>query len=455
MSGYESGDGRDVEYVGVIEDGGIGTQGEADGEQGRHLVLDAIPVSVLNRLATQSAVRRDDAGGIDFLLLTLQKPPLAGVDAAAAGGYVSVTVSQRQPRDGEILARPTGINGIDNNNLPYSVRINGAPSRRHVQTLAALSRFAGVPDAEDFSGFTEAVRSAEAIAVYDPLMFFDLGWPASFNLKSAPPTKEHFDPFVRAPKGQPVVLSHLDWDHWAFACESGHARWDKAIGGWKTEPVYRNAALDRPWLLQRPRLKQHDLGPSHIHFVDELRQRSMLRFWPANRRRIDIGSATLFACRPPKSTNKRAPAYLRNNQGLGMVISDEASGARILLPGDADYPSIPAYAKKRLTGMVATHHGGKVTPGSVPDAACHGRMAMSVSEGSYSGIPHDDTTAEALGKGWDIFRTDDRKACHRDRKQWTCGNQMIRLRSTPMCGCGGIPEGCGCISRTAPVRVHR
>lgn len=394
-----------------------------------------------------------------------------------AGTYFLITVTDA-PQEGDewFESTPLQFGNEDNENSPLYVRLEKSPPKEHlVETLEVIAGFSHLSDMESEDAFVLRTNEIAAVAVYDvgqasmnalvdevehPVMFFDFGWPAAFNVASIPQTSRHFNP-MSLERGDfsvpaPVVLSHLDWDHWAYAYKSGRAKWNKNIAAWVTVPTYRPDALKRPWLMRRPQLTPHKLGPSHIHFVDTLSKTKLhfggiaLNFWPEKKRKLNLGGYTIFSCNPVSGSGT-LPPFMRNNQGLGMLVFDKHSRARTLLPGDADYPSVPNFAKQRLTGLVATHHGGKVTRGSIPNATAHGRMVFSVFPGCYSNMPHPDVESEAYLKGWRIARTSERVDCFRintPEKQIKCGNRLIRLtQEPPQCGCNRVPNGCLCITK--------
>lgn len=142
---------------------------------------------------------------------------------------------------------------------------------------------------------------------------------------------------------------------------------------------------------------------------------SALKFWPSARAEIRWGACTLFACNPSSSSHDAK--YLRNNEALGMLVENPHSChfRRVLLCGDADYTSIAARFKRSLGGIVAPHHGGRVTPNSIPvpdmRMGAYPFMVFSTHAGCYSKIPSADTIAEATALGWAISRTDARKGC--------------------------------------------
>ncbi|NTV70429.1 MAG: hypothetical protein HGA71_09810 [Azonexaceae bacterium] len=468
-----------VRYVAAVDSSCANPDGSIP--ENAELILDAIPADLLDRFADQlNRIREQGLGDdeeIGFLLLNLGVDNSRRYGQIEAGNYLQITVT-RSPQEGDswFEARSVGVGREDNEGFPLYVRLDdAAPNERAVKTLKAIAEFSHVPDMKkDSDTFSLDDDTSLSVAVYDvgqasfnalvnefehPVLFFDFGWPAKFNAFSRPQTSSDFNPLSPETSSDllpaPVVLSHLDWDHWAYAYLSGQAKWDKAIGAWKTEPKYRSEALMRPWLMRRPQFTRHNLGPSHIHFVDALSKITLpsgakaLHFWPKRTRVLNLGSGKVFCCRPIKGAPKSA-AFLRNNQGLGLLVSDKTSGARVLFPGDADYPSIPLFAKQQLTGLVAAHHGGKVSVGSVPNATSHGRMVLSVFPGSYSNIPHSDVEDEAYIKGWRIAKTSDRIPCFRfapSGKKIQCGNRLIRLSETPECTCNGVPNGCLCISK--------
>lgn len=467
-----------VRYVGTIDTACANPDGSFP--ENAEMILDVIPVDLLDQFSGRLNHIREQGLGegeeVGFLLLRVGANVPQARRRLETGKYFQITVT-RLPQQGDdwFESIPLQLGNDNNENSPLYVRFEENPPRKHlVETLEVIACFSHLPDMENQDTFVLGENEIAAVAAYDvgqasmnalvngvehPVMFFDFGWPAKFNTASIPETSVYFNPLssniIPARGPAPVVLSHLDWDHWAYAYKSGRARWNKTIGAWITVPIYRADALKRPWLMRRPQFTSHKLGPSHIHFVDTLSKTKLhsgamaLNFWPKGKRTLNLGGCTIFSCNPV-SGSRRAPSFLRNNQGLGMLIFDKQSGARTLLPGDADYPSVPHFAKQRLTGLVATHHGGKVTPGSIPNATAHGRMIFSVFPGCYSNIPHGDVEDEAYQKGWRIALTSDRVDCFRSiapEKQIQCGSRLIRLAQTPQCGCNGIPEGCLCIAR--------
>lgn len=445
-------------YLALIERACDAPDGSVDRESGT--VIDAV---LLDDVQSRSgaSLRLEDPVGV--LALSAQIP-LAGEEGEPR--WVEIEVSSSEMPGGNAVPAIPALSG-EERETPLFVRVSDeSPNLGLVEVLNEIARMREIPDASEdaiFSIFRRVGRGhVAAVAVYDvgqasmaalvdvnehPLAFFDLGWPVQFNSKSYP-ANSRFSPLV--PFGRypvPVVLSHLDWDHWGYAIKSGSAKKDKASGAWLTQPVYRPDALDRAWLMRRPQVAKHKLGPSHVHFVQTLAATSknlghcQLLFWPEALSSITVQSVSIIRNDPVGY--KATPAFLRNNESLSLRVRDD--GASVLLCGDADYPSIPARFLRRLTGMVAPHHGGKTTNGAMPRPTGHGRMITSTFKGCYPSIPSPAVLSEATAKGWRVSSTDDRGSCSRCSEDH--GNRLIKLREVPVCGCGGVEKAGLCISR--------
>ena len=449
-------------YMALIEPVEAEMGAEPDREAG--YLVDAVPLRELRALAEGSAERRRVP--VRTLALRTRIPLLADRQEPS---WVQITVSEDQVGADRLVPAEHIISDSDGRlGQQFFVGVDDqAPSPAMLKGLRRASRLDWVQDAE-VDQISEALRAssrhASAVAVYDvgqasmaalvnsaehPVMFFDLGWPLAFNSKSRP-TNALFDPLVTLDKNPaPVVLSHLDWDHWGYAIESGYARKDEDAGGWVTEPKYRLSALSRVWLTKRPEFSRHKLGPSHIHFMQTLANISAssssgagLLFWPKRRRMIRIGDIVIAKNRPRAGSPSTA-SFRRNNESLSILV--RSGGAAALLCGDADYPSIPPSLKKKLTAMVAPHHGGRTSPDEMPFPIGHGRMVMSTYPGCYRSIPSQDVLDEAAEKGWRVAFTYDRSPCVRCNQAH--GNRLVRLSQTPRCGCGAVPKAGLCIRR--------
>ncbi len=455
---------RSAEYIAVLEF--IALEAESGQSEGVWL-FDAAPCSELDRISGGNGIN-EGAAPVKYLLLAANQMQWRH----EAGRYVQISVSdQRSGDDGEIPAYEfsLGEEGESQPVISYYITIqSNQPSSKRIATLRQLAKFAHIPDAANLSAFEISAEEECAVAVYDvgqgsmsaivdeaehPSLFYDLGRPINIYARSLPPNFANIRPFSRSFDHEssplPVILSHLDLDHWGYAIISGAAKWDPQLGAWCTIPNYRKEALERPWLMRRPNYRAHNLQPSHINFVQTLANtmvngRSALYFWPRFAQRRTLGAITVFTCRVKRGTAV-TPNFLRNNQGLGLLVQDRDSGARVLLTGDADYPSIPSFAKKRLSGIVAPHHGGEITKGSIPQAVAHGRMVFSSFPGCYPNIPHPLVETEARTHGWDLVYTSQRVPCFASNKKFECGHRLLRLGITPRCTCEAVPKACLCL----------
>lgn len=460
-----------MEYIATIDAGGVNPDGTVP--EGAPLLLDAIPVSALERMSPAALDRPNPEvlENLDYLLMQVPSRRLRYAQNDEPGWFRIQVSDNATGADGEFEVTAPSIGTTeDRENLSLWVNVlEDSVSEGYTVLLNDLGRLASYPDAsledlQDVLGYGSwNDEDGLSVAVYDvgqgnfnavvdqyehPLMFFDLGWHTSFHPASKPLTKA-FDPFSALRyEYAPVVLSHLDLDHWLYAIESGGAIWDASKQYWRTQPNYRQVALERPWIMRRPNPTKHKLGGSHIHFVHTLagtalsKGVSALHIWPSQENFITVGPITIFRCDPPAKP-KSQPKYLRNNEALGMQVRQ--GYARVLLCGDADYPSIPAAFKSGLTGMVAPHHGGAVTSGSMPSSVGHGRLVLSTYENSYPNMPHPSVLQDAPKKGWKIARTDDRFSCTRCKVDH--GHRLIRLNQTPRCTCGVVDSAQLCISK--------
>ncbi|MEN8516901.1 hypothetical protein [Burkholderia sp. RS02] len=279
-----------------------------------------------------------------------------------------------------------------------------------------------------------------------PVLFFDLGWPIQTNIAGAPnPPPQLFD--VQSDAGiAPVVLSHWDWDHWAYALESW--RYDRARGA--PFATWKSAALHRPWLVPAPE-KAMKLGPSHYLLILKLYHqrwegRRALHFWSRRKSMWETGNLTLLKC----STKKRDVSY-RNNSGLAMVVRIDDGWKRglVLLPGDCEFDSIQfdrvsSWDSRRIVAMVASHHGGKLNVFAIPETTVSdARLVISSGKNRY-GHPNSRMLDNYRLQGWhDQQHTNSWH--HRPRMLSLVpriGATLVQPVSfdKPRCECEGIPD---------------
>jgi hypothetical protein len=195
-------------------------------------------------------------------------------------------------------------------------------------------------------------------------LYYDVGWPLSFNKKTAPP-RVAID-FTRAP----VVLSHWDWDHLHFAL--------------RPEGRYLK---DSKWIVPIQKL-----GPGAARFAKELSKNGKLLGWKANGLTFNFGS--IAPCTAPSSNS--------NSSGLAMRVSLR-SGKTVLLVGDADYDFVANVLKLPVDGLAATHHGARFLSAwtSVPKPKrAFDKCIVSFGKGNSYGHPHQDALKKHNSAGW-------------------------------------------------------
>ncbi|UVM53893.1 hypothetical protein LOY37_16125 [Pseudomonas sp. B21-012] len=220
-----------------------------------------------------------------------------------------------------------------------------------------------------------------------PRLFYDLGWPTSFNARTRPANRPALLAGDRCCSHDslpaPVVLSHWDFDHWAFAVANTSYNFGKKAAHITFDPL----ALQRYWIVPRPptRYRGVGLGPTHLRFISQLGQRLV---WPNRLRRVAFSAGVITR------TDPVTDPYDRNNQGLAwFVMENQSAQTAILLPGDIEYAKLhwPASAPDLLS-LVASHHGGRA--GAPPMAAIPAASHLTLSLGA--GNVHRHPSAAAL-----------------------------------------------------------
>lgn len=433
------------------------------------VLIDAMPVASAESFATM-----DEApDNVDFLLLSVDAREVEDYElsdeeyARGEDAWCLITLSNRN-FDGAISVRTLPIgDGSGEGSRPERLYMSVQKDETGRAATSSNNLRSFLSEAAETSQVEAALRSVDVslhgVAVYDvgqanfnalvdqyehPRLFFDFGRPIYIKGFSSP-ALDNFNPLVFSKSwksNEPVVLSHLDQDHWHFAFKSGVARWDKSKGAWIVNPVYRRTARERPWVVRLPP-STVALGASHLHLLLSLKSRklaggaSALHIWNSNWPDISVGSVVIHRCNPGPNT-PNTPAYLKNNTSLALRV--ESDHARVLLTGDADYPSIPSSAKQDLTGMVAPHHGGEVTANSTPAGVGPGRMVFSTFNGAYPGNPSSQSSSEAQLAGWIVTQTNWRSYCSRCQKQH--GHKYIPLLAAPpRCGCTHVEHAQICL----------
>lgn len=282
-----------------------------------------------------------------------------------------------------------------------------------------------------------------------PRVFFDLGWPANFHKATCPTLKPDF--FSCGYKNEaPVVLSHWDMDHWAFAIQQ--SRFQRST--LTSQYDWNLKALSRFWIARVPQSVPNFIGPMAMSFLFELYNsdhrfgiRSIL-LWPEGTEKIEFNSGWIEACSPgPNQKNDR------NNNGLAMFVRPKSRRSSIVLTGDADFSSIPSFRKKRppsISGIVAPHHGAKITSNylPLPKNAATSKVIISVGGGNTYGHPKQDALDAYNYVGWNVQRTSDRSVCNVQHASHIHGNSLLKFSrhdNDPKCGCECVSHGYLCL----------
>ncbi|CAK9888803.1 MULTISPECIES: hypothetical protein [Pseudomonas] len=224
-----------------------------------------------------------------------------------------------------------------------------------------------------------------------PCLFFDLGWPTRPNTRTRPsprPALLAAESCCRSSRfTAPVVLSHWDFDHWAYAVSNMNYSNRNKAANIRFDPN----AMNRPWIIPRPpvRLRGKGLGPTHLRFIAQLRQRLV---WPNRLRRVAFSAGVITRTDPARDPHDR------NNQGLAwFVMQNTSCPLATLLPGDIEYSKLhwPTFTPE-LVSLVASHHGGwaGMPPAATKFAPAH--LTLSVGHDNV----HSHPSAAAIGNHW-------------------------------------------------------
>lgn len=441
-------EGRSAQYYALIEPLNEPEEGEED--RGAPLLIDAIPVDGAKNYLESGA----DLPSLDFLLAYAEEGR-GPTDQPLYETIQLITLSDT-PSNGAIPVSTAVLDDRGDGEREQLFMTIEKMSPQDVEVCGTIGRFSvGKPASE--AGIRKLLKNAEAgaphgIAIYDvgqanfnavvdcnehPRLFFDFGRPIGLKARTKP-LLVNFNPLAFN-HAEPVVLSHLDQDHWLFAVESGRAAWDSTEKYWKTAPKYRDSALQRKWIVRLPEGVLY--WGSHIHFLRTLASNGSLFVWPEGSVHIQGASIGIWSC-SPSAGSPNTQSYLKNNSSLALRV--ESARAVAVLCGDAEYGSFDSNALDGVTAVVAPHHGGYIQFGATPNVRGPGRMVLSTYENAYPSVPHDQTIADALNNGWFVTRTDARHSCGR------CGNvhghKYIPLAGTqPECGCGVVTSAQICL----------
>lgn len=267
-----------------------------------------------------------------------------------------------------------------------------------------------------------------------PVLFYDLGWPLQFNNHGIPKIKPNLFGCELTDYLTPVILSHWDWDHWAYAMSSWTYDYARKV------PIisWNNLALNRPWIVPQP-FNISKLRPTTAYFfsmlqISSYRGSPAMNMWPTKLQNINFNFATLVKCSSSTLLNE-------NNSGLALLVKGWTrshidnykamhTGEVILLPGDADYSSIPSLYSPRpyFVGVVASHHGGKVTGYGTPLPSVPKKMAISCGYRNTYNHPNTLSLSSYHGMGWKMDETRNRRTCPNSSSYHSHSMNSILLR---------------------------
>ena len=207
-----------------------------------------------------------------------------------------------------------------------------------------------------------------------PVLFFDFGGGCLQHSGSYPSHKNFsFD------GNTSIVLSHWDMDHWSGA-------------------MRHVAAKHLQWIA--PPLV--NVGPTLHKFTSELLANGRLKTWPQHIASINSSSATYLRCTGKNRNNSGIAVIAKVN--LGYCGEPCRSPLRVLLPGDANYSSIPGITEYSLDALVATHHGGNFfgKPPIPSGSADKKQVIFSYGQGNYFKHPTMYALKSYRKAGWQL-----------------------------------------------------
>lgn len=385
------------------------------------VVLDCITAAAAKQLSAQkwAQTNPNDENLNQTMLLTVRLKDLMSCMTSQQifderREWISFNLQDHRPdaNDGAIDATFLSLGGQDQQ-TPARFTLtdlqSASPQLQQLAFLAGLSR-RGAQILEVLETAAAQAGQSRWVVAYDvgqgnanalvdgdghPCLFFDLGWPTRANTRTRPP---HRPALLAAesccrPIGfkAPVVLSHWDFDHWAYAVSNMKYNTRNRAA----DITFDQHTSNRPWIVPRPpaRLGGKGLGPTHLRFIAQLRQRLV---WPNRLRRLSFSAGVITRTDPTKNPHSR------NNQGLAWFVMHNATATMAtLLPGDVEYPKLhwPVTAPE-LVSLVASHHGGWA--GIPPVATTSAQPHLTLSLGELNVHHHPDLLAlkSHCAKGW-------------------------------------------------------
>jgi hypothetical protein len=283
--------------------------------------------------------------------------------------------------------------------------------------LSTITSLAGLPHATPAQLTTALAlkRNPHAVAVYDvgqgncnavldsgflPLLYFDFGGGVLGHRGTFPTALKEFC-FSAQPT---IVLSHWDWDHWSSAG--------------------RDVRAERcTWIVP-----DQIVDPIHQAMATTINAHGTLLIWPPRTTSVVSGPLEIRKC----------TGTGRNHSGLALTVSDPSGhGDSILMTGDAHYTAIPGALGATYGGLVASHHGGRMTSSSVPKRSATSHERLAYSYGVPNSYGHVLTRTEAnhrAGHWTPDLRTTSRSSA--DPAHIAIGWSTLTPGPPPCCGMG-------------------
>lgn len=352
-----------------------------------------------------------------------------------------------------------GITPLKLSNEEYKAFMLAYAPRAPETLIAGVLDFS-LQDSGELSIAAYDVGQGNCNAIIDrfehPRVFFDLGWAPNFHARTRPPRQPNFFSCDHV-RVAPVVLSHWDMDHWSYAI----ARSQYNPASLTTRHEWNRKALARFWIARAPERPEHQVSPLALSFYEALTNKqlmpgiSAILLWPDDCTQIRFSEGWLEACEPTMQTPSDS-----NNTGIAMFVQPKGQGPAILMTGDADFPSIPSLTSNRqleLAGMVAPHHGSKITIAAVPHPkpGTPMKLALSVGKGNEYGHPTQASLDAYKAAGWHgtAVLTQDRQVCWGNHSnEHAHGNILLKFSvdaEDPKCGCWSVAGGCLCLTPSA------
>lgn len=201
-----------------------------------------------------------------------------------------------------------------------------------------------------------------------PLLYFDMGGGFAWNRHTYPKSLK-----LCWTKAKVIILSHWDLDHLETARRAVHSGWSD----------FKNKIWIAP---------EQPLSPTYAKLASHIASTGKLMLWPNNKiRSVAIGNVELAKCQGPH----------KNHSGIALIVNSTFKSNRTLHPGDSAYKYLRAKIRKKLSGLVATHHGAEFSDNNFPvPLATDGKIVYSYGSGNTYGHPKKNAEIAHASHGW-------------------------------------------------------